>query len=569
MKKVLKMLSAVLSAVMLFTVIFSVPVAAVTDAQSVNSKRLAYFNEFAVDLLSGTIPDSVPENVIEDIKAAQENADMVLSNAGSTQEQTDSACAELEDALLAFDHNVYYFDLPPYAIAKGAFDAVTSYFDTLDCNADYIINIPLDYEYAQHVILPAYFGVQIPQLLDLNIGGYNFKANTNYYPSDLGYIVYNYMTGDTYTLEYAFENNVISVKSFYNYYTLNKDTESLHFTMSPLNSEPVIEPVIDKSELGSAIMQFHPVGGDYVTPDSYERHFEALENATAVFNNPSATQEEVDLAIEMLNDPQNYLVSADYDTAELERLYYLCEELNTTYKDYLTDESKEILNTALFDFHIYVCEYKCSQAEVDEMTAELKDAVNKVEFNDLPYARERALSFVQAYNDNISEQYPGCGYKLGEFSDYKYGQYLLIQAEDLIPPPMKLSTRIDGYLIESDKADMGFLAVNYITGEVISLERAFYLDLIDIDDFYSFYQSHHYESDDMKFVMCVIGDCDYDSELTVKDATLIQKSIVGLASIDTLKVTVLERDNQADVNHDGEVDVTDATKIQKMIVGLE
>ncbi len=564
MKKVLKMLSAVLSAVMLFAVIFSVPVTAVTDAQSVNSKRLAYFSDFAVDLLDGTIPDNVPTNVIEDIKAAQENADKVLSNSGSTQEQTDSACAELEDALLAFDNNVGYYDLPPYAIAKGAFDAVTSYFDTLDCNADYIINIPLDYEYAQHVILPAYFGVETPQLLDLNIGGYNFTASTNYFPSDLGYIVCNYMTGDTYTLEYALENNIISINSFYNYYTLNKETESFQFTMSPLNSEIVI----DKSELGTAIMLFHPVGGGYVTPDSYESHFAALDYATSVLDNPSATQEEVDLAIEMLNDPQNALVSAYYDTAELERLYNLCEELNTMHSDYLTDASKEVLNTALDDFHSYVCKYKYSQAEVDEMAAELKDAVNKVEFNYLPYAKDRAQSFVQAYNDKISEQMPGCGYKLGGFSDYNYGQYLLIQADDMMPPPIMLNARIGGYLIENSKADMGFLAVNYITGEVVPLERALDKGLIDIDNFYSFYQSQYSESDDMKLVMCIIGDCDYDSELTVKDATLIQKGIVGLVSIDALKLTVLERDNQTDVNNDGEVDVKDATRVLKNIVGL-
>ena len=57
-----------------------------------------------------------------------------------------------------------------------------------------------------------------------------------------------------------------------------------------------------------------------------------------------------------------------------------------------------------------------------------------------------------------------------------------------------------------------------------------------------------------------IGDVDGDGEVTVMDATLVQKYI---ASLETLTDSQL---NVADVNGDGEISVLDATQIQKIVV---
>ena len=57
-----------------------------------------------------------------------------------------------------------------------------------------------------------------------------------------------------------------------------------------------------------------------------------------------------------------------------------------------------------------------------------------------------------------------------------------------------------------------------------------------------------------------IGDVDSDGEVTVMDATLVQKYI---ASLETLTDSQL---NVADVNGDGEISVLDATQIQKIVV---
>ena len=60
----------------------------------------------------------------------------------------------------------------------------------------------------------------------------------------------------------------------------------------------------------------------------------------------------------------------------------------------------------------------------------------------------------------------------------------------------------------------------------------------------------------------VIGDANMDGEITVTDATLIQKFCVGLATPENETARKL-----ADVNGDGTISITDATLIQKYLVG--
>lgn len=61
----------------------------------------------------------------------------------------------------------------------------------------------------------------------------------------------------------------------------------------------------------------------------------------------------------------------------------------------------------------------------------------------------------------------------------------------------------------------------------------------------------------------VYGDVNIDGDITVIDATDIQKYIVGLEEFTEDSKSV------ADVDSDGVVSVMDATSIQKYIVGLE
>ena len=59
------------------------------------------------------------------------------------------------------------------------------------------------------------------------------------------------------------------------------------------------------------------------------------------------------------------------------------------------------------------------------------------------------------------------------------------------------------------------------------------------------------------------GDTDLSGYISVTDATLVQKYVVGIEVFDKLQLF------NSDVNHDGEINVVDATLIQKYIVGLD
>jgi len=59
------------------------------------------------------------------------------------------------------------------------------------------------------------------------------------------------------------------------------------------------------------------------------------------------------------------------------------------------------------------------------------------------------------------------------------------------------------------------------------------------------------------------GDTDLSGYISVTDATLVQKYVVGIEDFDKLQLF------NSDVNHDGEINVVDATLIQKYIVGLD
>ena len=59
------------------------------------------------------------------------------------------------------------------------------------------------------------------------------------------------------------------------------------------------------------------------------------------------------------------------------------------------------------------------------------------------------------------------------------------------------------------------------------------------------------------------GDTDLSGYISVTDATLVQKYVVGIEDFGKLQLF------NSDVNHDGEISVVDATLIQKYIVGLD
>ncbi len=203
------------------------------------------------------------------------------------------------------------------------------------------------------------------------------------------------------------------------------------------------------------------------------------------------------------------------------------------------------------------------------LSAPVSAETNTTEYS---FDYEKATEYAEKYmNDYLNDYFVGTmfdSYYIGKPFNYEYNQYVVFYAMINVELPMLLNERIDGYIFEGYNyylpSDFGYIAVNYVTGDVLPLEEALEQGKIDIDSFYEFYRENE-KSFNSEFTMRLIGDCDYDNCLTVKDATEIQKSIVFEYSVND---PILKGDDVSDFNHDSDTNIMDATDIQKKIVEL-
>ena len=118
---------------------------------------------------------------------------------------------------------------------------------------------------------------------------------------------------------------------------------------------------------------------------------------------------------------------------------------------------------------------------------------------------------------------------------------------------------IDDFLIigseytHSDDNPTGFFVVTE-SGVIRTLMEGFELDVLHIDRV----------AMELPYVY-VIGDADYDWEITIKDATMIQKILAGLEEYKS----VVCASRPEDKDRDGSVTIKDATAIQKHIAELD
>lgn len=158
----------------------------------------------------------------------------------------------------------------------------------------------------------------------------------------------------------------------------------------------------------------------------------------------------------------------------------------------------------------------------------------------------------------------------GPFFAYTYEGYMLVSASYNFVEPMPVSNRYGGYIIEnSDRrfpSEYGWLAVNIDTEDVIPLEQALEEGIVDTDKLFEFTKYPNEFQPDIDFKMYKLGDVDNDGELTIKDATVVQRAGIGLTDI---VKTATKQDTVFDYNGDGRVSIIDVTGIQKKLVNLE
>ncbi len=174
------------------------------------------------------------------------------------------------------------------------------------------------------------------------------------------------------------------------------------------------------------------------------------------------------------------------------------------------------------------------------------------------YSREYVANYkeiYECYNEDVSS------------TDETVPDYVLVRITGNIVLGGGRVSIYGGYII---RGDYGELALDMGYGIYVPKEDKLYC----LDDAYN----EGVEGIEKVFTQVgigeLLGDTDKDRKLSVKDATLIQKFLAGLAELEDDYIFAHQEgwsslEYMSDFNRDGKRDVKDATAIQKYIAGLE
>lgn len=178
----------------------------------------------------------------------------------------------------------------------------------------------------------------------------------------------------------------------------------------------LIWDVADKTKLEKAIKDAENAikPGDKFTDETLKAFNEAFEKAQAVYDDSNAVQKEIDKAAEDLNKAINGLERPDLDYSEIQRLMDEAENICKN-KDLYTEES---YNAFYEVYHSVIPYYYTanSQAILDRITLELKDAIEQLEYISRELSDEALKEKFYKYA-NISGEYKFC-YIISKDKDY-------------------------------------------------------------------------------------------------------------------------------------------------------
>lgn len=241
------------------------------------------------------------------------------------------------------------------------------------------------------------------------------------------------------------------------------------------------------------------------------------------------------------------------------------------YKDNYVDNDGEMLpDGGYYPVSVHIRGYKGT-------TAEAYAKEHHFTFTDItPYYKDKVLELLEIPEED-PENGEGClayyneGYKYYA-SDSTYGatpDFVLIEAYENISGQALAAELFGDYVLQSDvhhfPATFGYFIYLPETNEIYSLQTAFEMGLEGV---YTVFTEGNLGR--------LMGDVNNDRRLNVKDATLIQKHLAGLAEIESDYIEAFiysEKENVpvaiSDFNRDKKINIRDATAIQKSIAGLE
>lgn len=250
---------------------------------------------------------------------------------------------------------------------------------------------------------------------------------------------------------------------------------------------------------------------DSLTPDSWAVLEDAVREAREVYENYDATIDEICEQIEKLQSAINI---ADIEVARTE-LYDALHSMPVGGN--YTSESIGRLDDAINEGWVVYDNPDATAEEIREQTAKIQDALDRLEVVHIDAdALNKLWAAIMRAEEEVTDEKDYTAESWEVFCEASY------------------DARMTYYYGKSDEA---YLAAARELNEAIDNLKPAYKALI-------------------------LGDVDLDGKVTIKDATLIQKSLAG--------IVVLEADSEsvADANCDGVINIKDATEIQKHLASL-
>lgn len=265
--------------------------------------------------------------------------------------------------------------------------------------------------------------------------------------------------------------------------------------------------------------------------------------------------------------PENIdeIVEVELDRTEINNCYsYVCNLLEK-FGDVLTQADYDFMNNIRFEIqekYLYPQDEENFSKSVSEIKQKLLDYKLTTKNPDI-YSFENFLKIKELAQSKLDseKQYENTETHVGKPFFKNFNGYFLIPARYSLELPVEISKRYGDYILENYNeyipSIFGYLAVNPETGDMINLEDGIASGVIDTDKLFD---------TQISIDMYMLGDADNDGELTIKDATVVQRAGIGLTDI---VKTATKQDTVFDYNGDGRVSILDVTCIQKKLVNLE
>lgn len=271
--------------------------------------------------------------------------------------------------------------------------------------------------------------------------------------------------------------------------------------------------------------------------------------------------------VSAVTPPENMdeIVEPESDRTEINNCYsYVCILLEK-FGDVLMQTDYDFMNNIRFEIqekYLYPQDEENFSKSISEIKQKLLDYKLTTQNPDI-YSFENFLKIKELAQSKLDseKQYENTETLLGIPVFKNFNGYFLIPARYSLELDVLVSKRYGDYILENYNeyipSVFGYLAVNPETGDIINLEDGIASGVIDTDKLFD---------TPISIDMYMLGDADNDGELTIKDATVVQRAGIGLTDI---VKTDTKQDTVFDYNGDGRVSILDVTCIQKKLVNLE